>query len=532
MKRNKITVVLLAIFIALFAVSSASAYILNARSEEMTANSTCDFAGTIQMFFGADDYNIIDPYLTDGNLAVVLRVSLSGTDIDLGAQAPKLCKDISGSFNPDENEDGKGDTWPTLPIGMVSLDEVGIEVSNLSGGPDFEAYVKGNEGNQYFTIYILSMEAGATNTDPYWIKVGLWEELKDLPGGEPLYSNETTAICADVRDFSGFSKLTVSIDNTPQTLTTTTSENQIGHFLVESIDLRECDKIEDNTCATTRTIQLCEGVEGQTTCLTGTACFVVDGDLPDMDSFVVDLRTNGESSGANTQAGVYITSVSAYYLDATDTVLSPTVYYYDADMDPEVDKPLTEHGCEQEPILARVTFPKLASGQNYGSKIQFCVTYGVKPELAAAGTKARIWTKAATLPCGDLWTKLYEAAELVECGGAPGCMYFPYVVSGIQPWAAGVVVTNLASADVPAEDMIVTFTMTDAAGNVFSATKDDFDSVVYSFVVDDVLEAFGWSPAPGNAWLKVNTNFSADGYSFLTNGAFGAGTLPRQSCSD
>lgn len=106
------------------------------------------------------------------------------------------------------------------------------------------------------------------------------------------------------------------------------------------------------------------------------------------------------------------------------------------------------------------------------------------------------------------------------------CMYFPYVVTQDATWGTGIVVTNLDS-DVDIADMEATFTLTDSAGDVFTYTKTDFDTKVWPFMLDTELPNFSGTPAPGPAWLKVETNFYLDGYHFMTDGVFGAGTLPR-----
>lgn len=110
-----------------------------------------------------------------------------------------------------------------------------------------------------------------------------------------------------------------------------------------------------------------------------------------------------------------------------------------------------------------------------------------------------------------------------------GMMFFPYVVSGLAGWQTGIVTTNLESNNVSAADMEATYTLTDSAGATFTYTKTDFDSVVWATFLDDILDDFdGGTPEPGAAWLRVETNFNVDGYSFLTDGNFGAGTLPRR----
>ena len=106
-------------------------------------------------------------------------------------------------------------------------------------------------------------------------------------------------------------------------------------------------------------------------------------------------------------------------------------------------------------------------------------------------------------------------------------MYFPYVLPGELTWSTGIVVTNVS--DVPIANMEATFTLTDKTGAEFTYTKDDFTSKVWSGWLNDILPEFSGTPEIGAAWLKVDTNFSVDGYEFLTDGIFGAGTLPRLS---
>ena len=115
---------------------------------------------------------------------------------------------------------------------------------------------------------------------------------------------------------------------------------------------------------------------------------------------------------------------------------------------------------------------------------------------------------------------------IVCCEGAAKTMYFPYVLPGSTIWNTGIVVTNIGGS-VLAADMVATFTLTDATGAVFTYTKSDFTTVVWATWLNDILANFSGTPAVGPAWLKVDANFSVDGYEFLTDGVFGAGTLPR-----
>ena len=132
--------------------------------------------------------------------------------------------------------------------------------------------------------------------------------------------------------------------------------------------------------------------------------------------------------------------------------------------------------------------------------------------------------------CGE-WKVICEC--IVDLGvwcpedeDIPLCMYFPYVITQHSTWSTGIVVTNLDT-DVDIAEMKATFTLTDSAGKLFTYTKTDFDTKVWAFNLDIELPNFSGTPEPGPAWLKVETNFFPDGYSFMTDGAFGAGTLPR-----
>ena len=110
-------------------------------------------------------------------------------------------------------------------------------------------------------------------------------------------------------------------------------------------------------------------------------------------------------------------------------------------------------------------------------------------------------------------------------------MYFPYVLPGDTAWHTGIVVTNLSSGTsyaVAPADMVATFTLTDKTGAQFTYEKSDFTTVVWSTWLNDILAEFDGTPATGSGWLKVDTNFEVDGYEFLTDGIFGAGTLPRK----
>ena len=78
-----------------------------------------------------------------------------------------------------------------------------------------------------------------------------------------------------------------------------------------------------------------------------------------------------------------------------------------------------------------------------------------------------------------------------------------------------------------ASEMEVIFTLTDSTGATFTYTKSDFTAKVWAVILDSIIGEFDGTPAPGPAWLRVQTNFTVDGYEFMSDGVFGAGTLPR-----
>jgi len=107
-------------------------------------------------------------------------------------------------------------------------------------------------------------------------------------------------------------------------------------------------------------------------------------------------------------------------------------------------------------------------------------------------------------------------------------MYFPYVFTGISPWVTGIVVTNMDAVTVPVANMEATFTLYDSTGKKFTYTKKDFQATVWPFMLDSIVDQFDGTPKAGAGWMKVDTNFTVDGYQFVTDGVYGAGTLPRK----
>ncbi len=123
---------------------------------------------------------------------------------------------------------------------------------------------------------------------------------------------------------------------------------------------------------------------------------------------------------------------------------------------------------------------------------------------------------------------------VVCCGEAivnddEGCMYFPYMVQGMEltaGWVSGLAITSRGAMP---DDPKCTLTMTDSAGNVAVYTKGGVDKI-WTFMVDSIMSNFtGATLAPGAVSLKVESNYSIDGYSFLmmTNGGGMVSTLAR-----
>lgn len=106
-------------------------------------------------------------------------------------------------------------------------------------------------------------------------------------------------------------------------------------------------------------------------------------------------------------------------------------------------------------------------------------------------------------------------------------VYFPYVFTGINPWVTGIVVSNLDTVTTPVSGMTANFTLYDSTGKKFTYSKSDFQASVWPFMLDSIVDKFDGTPKAGAGWLRIDTNFKVDGYQFVTDGVYGAGTLPR-----
>lgn len=549
-----------------FAASSAMALILEARSEEMLANSTCDEAGTITIFFTEEDITRINEHLVDNNYTSI-RVTLGGDNVALDATPPILCKNIIGDnsvlgsqLKPLPNSDpipGDGN-----PQGLVELDELlgagqGIEVSDKDNDnvPDIAAWVYGRSGDQFFTIYITNEYAAVNGSavfvrpafsyipDPDaeqaqlpWIKVGLHEDV--IP---PTY--ESTSICADIRDFGTLALLDVSLDTEPTNLTLNTSDNQIGHMLSGDMELRDCNEKTNEFCylggipiSSTKEIVL-KPIDEQGACMTYYKCIVAEGTYPSSGAMKLIVRTNGASNGADTQKGVYLRDIELYDEQASP-LLSTGFEFFLADGEtevwPDADTQVDRTAALECTYRAQYAETEIQAGNLNGDEIRICVWYQVNSEEAEVDTTVQIWVDITTIPCGVLLQDSIDAALLVKA--AQRCIYFPYVLTGISNlgWGTGVAITNL-SPDVAVEDMEVTATLTDNTGTAFTGTipEDMVTGTVFAFGIDNLVEMMGWEDvAAGAAWLEVNGNFAIDGYSFVSDGNFGAGTLPRLECID
>lgn len=511
---KKALFVLIAVAMVCFMATSAMAFQVTNRSTEMIENTWCDQAGTIKMSFEQTDWETIRDYLQNNDYAEI-RITLTGTDLDMDEEKPFLCEDIKGSATsfvvPHSGELVVLDTTYDGP-GGPGADE--WEISDIDGNsaPDFTAYVWGEAGDpvgRIVHIYITDLAdiAPDFSSNPPWFRLGLYQELIDN-------DDDPTSICVNAKDFDRFNKLTISNETNPQGLIFT-GDNEIGHFGPQKFDFRECDKDELAECDNDTTIELCTeddpGPNVVTQCPTYYKCFVVEGDFPAGGDFEIQVSTS--------TPGVYLYDINADINDGSDWDYYLSGCTIDAD----------SGGCEWEAKCAQSDVLDL-NDISSRDELVFCIAYNVNADEAIAGDVVEFEVSASTIPCGALFSGTVTAANLVACQGMEDCMYFPYVLTGSQPWSTGIVVTNLASDSIPAEDMEVTFVLTDANGDTYTEDVDNFTTVVWSGNLDSQLAAWGWAPAAGNAWLQVIANFPVDGYCYLTNGQFGAGTLPRENC--
>lgn len=126
----------------------------------------------------------------------------------------------------------------------------------------------------------------------------------------------------------------------------------------------------------------------------------------------------------------------------------------------------------------------------------------------------------------------------VICEPAPGdaqvgseyCMFFPYVLQGIQEsygWATGIAIS--AREDEMPDEAWIKLELRDQGGNIATYERTSLGKgLVWSFVLDDIMDNFTGSLVEGATSLRVISNYSMDGYQFLNvAGTFGAGSNAR-----
>lgn len=581
------------LLVALMA-TSAMAVTQTSRSEEMIANSTCDFAGSTTYVFTEDDYNIIVAYLAAGNQYVRIRAALNGDNIDPASDVPVLCEPITNPLFDGTDMGAQGPLYvfgavagsgDDLPDDLVALDTLGVEVSDMSDDDgtavadnigDVTAYAYGADGNQVINIYITHIQPASNWTDANtfpWIKIGLHDEVAadaalavtQHDGWDPLADAETngtgagpadglpdpgvgladddyisTAICADVHDFGGLSKLTLSTDFEPVTLTVTGSDNEIGHFIAQApFTLDECGDTKgavEYCVVPTTEVELCP-VVAQGCYDTNYYCFTVESaEWPDAGLIDINLRLNGAADGANTQTGVYFHNVTVKdESDASMMALPDTDVVAHALSTAGADIALIDwDDCDE--LVARVLVVTIEASDirlngAANNQIRVCVEYIVDSELASEGDDVFLWTDAGVQPCGNLWSNQQRTmASLVECGGLGDNMYFQYVLTDTAPWGAGIAMVNLGydgTNGIPPADMEAVVTVTDSAGSQCTMTKDDFTTTTWNFMMDDIVGDLSCTPAAGAAWVDFSTNFEVDGWLFFTDGNGFAGTSAR-----
>jgi hypothetical protein len=135
----------------------------------------------------------------------------------------------------------------------------------------------------------------------------------------------------------------------------------------------------------------------------------------------------------------------------------------------------------------------------------------------------------------DVCDVMLNIAVICEPEGTDGvvgteyCMFFPYVLQGIQEmgWATGIAISSRED-QIPA-DAWVEMTLRDRVGNKATYKRTNFgQGLVWAFVLDDEMPNFTGSLVGGATSLQVISNYSMDGYQFLNvQGTFGAGSNAR-----
>lgn len=541
MRISKVLAVFVALFLAVFMASSALAFTVTNRSAEMDDFSPCDRAGTIKMNFTQADKDQINAYLSilagGTNAAVgapdyaLIRIALNGTDLPTNPTLPKLCKDIHGSATAYDAATGLVALNVPNNGSLVALDELNIEMSDIVGSvtdgvPDARVFIYGNAGEQFISVYITNVTNVVIGPNPEsssWFKIGLYEELAGA---------DKTSICAQVLSFSGVSKLTISNEAFPNTLTFS-GDNEIGHFLTQSVSLRNCVKAEKAGLSTETTeIALCPlAVTDQTSeCPNYYKCFVAEGDFNPNESIKITVRTNGAANGDDTQNGVFFKSILLY--GENGAAITPTTAwaYFKADGTSTAVLPCAE--WEAEVAIATVNSNDIV---NAGNELKFLIQYTVNPDLAVANTDVRFWATGEVLPCGTVFSGMVTGARLTACGsGISNTILFPYFTAiETGAWWNGIAIVNLGSTVGTA-----TITVYEKDGDVFASqaiTLGPTDRLL-SKTLDDPF--FTWTQESGagtfgdsDCYVKVTTDFNVDGFGMMGNNSPGnddsMGYLPR-----
>ena len=407
---------------------------------------------------------------------------------------------------------------------MVALDEVGIEISDLTaaGTADATIYVYGKAGDQFISVYITDVTNVTVDSalpENSWFKIGLYDELANA---------DKTSICAQVLSFSGVSKLTISNEAFPNTLTFS-GDNEIGHFLTQLVTLRNCLKDEGGS-ASTLEIALCPlgGTEQSPACPNYVKCFVAEGDFNPNESITLTLRTNGAADGADTQNGVFFRSIALF--NEAGTPVTATWSYFRASGSAVTAMPCD--AWEAEKAVATIDSDEIIAG---GNELRFVINYAVNPDLASANTDVRFWADGQVLPCGTIFSGVVTAARLTACGsGISNEILFPYFTAiETGAWWNGIVVVNLGSTSGTAVVKVY-----EKDGDVFASqaiTLTPTDRMLVK-LLDDPF--FTWTQESGagtlgdsDCYIKVTTDFATDGFGMMGSNAPGnddsMGYLPR-----
>ena len=220
--------------------------------------------------FDEDDIKVIAEHLSPANTPrlnstytgprgsasyILILVNLNPLNAYVDSDWPLLCKKIS----EDNSSALYGATGNLLPMqNAVPLQRIGKEVSNTTHSPlttakgspecsdeqDVLAYVAGQPGYSYFSIFITDIENNVPsddNLDPWsdpgnrpWIRVGLDRyEVGNLDNNDCVHGH-STAIHVDLSGcyFKDLltAALAVSIDVFPENLTCTVKDGRIGYL--------------------------------------------------------------------------------------------------------------------------------------------------------------------------------------------------------------------------------------------------------------------------------------------------------------